>query len=301
MHPIDRRSFLAAGAAALALPSFAVGQSAARRRRRATPNRPAARRDDKPADPFGGFKVGAQSYTFREFDLEQALSRMKKCGLKYGEFYQKHCPQTDKPEAIKAFLNKCKEYEVTPLAWGVQRFTKDHDANKKVFDFGKALGLKMFSADPTPDAFDSLDKLCAEYKIAIGIHPHGPMGKGRLHPWWSAEVIMKAVKDHHELIGACLDTGHLIRCAQLDRKLDVAQQVRHMGKRNFGMHLKDHDNKKHTDVVIGKGVLDVPAVIKALREVKFAGLISIEYEANAKEPTRDVQACVEVFQAAAKK
>ena len=32
----------------------------------------------------------------------------------------------------------------------------------------------MFSADPDPDSFDSLDKLCDEYKIAIGIHPHGP-------------------------------------------------------------------------------------------------------------------------------
>jgi inosose dehydratase len=280
MHLLDRRSFLAAGAAALALPALA---------------------DEKKADPFGGFKVGAQSYTFREFGLEQALSRMKKLGLKYGEFFRDHCPMTRKDAAIKAFLNLCKKYEVTPLAWGVQGFTKDHDANKKVFDFGKALGIKMFSADPSPDSFDSLDKLCDEYKIAIGIHPHGPVGKGKLHQWWSAEVIMKAVKDRHELIGACLDTGHLIRAAQLDKKLDVPQQIRHMAKRNFGMHLKDHDNKRKTDVVIGKGALDVPAVIKALREVKFAGLISIEYEANAKEPTRDVQMCVEVFKKAAKK
>ena len=35
-----------------------------------------------------------------------------------------------------------------------------------------------------------------------------------------------------------------------------------MGDRNFGMHLKDHDNKRKTDVVYGKdgGVLDVGAV-----------------------------------------
>ena len=40
-----------------------------------------------------------------------------------------------------------------------------------------------------------------------------------------------------------------------------------MGKRNFGMHLKDHDNKRKTDVVYGQdgGVLDVPAVLKALQ------------------------------------
>lgn len=282
MHRIDRRRFLASASAAVA---FAAG--------------PSLFAEEK-SDPYGGFKLGAQSYTFRNFDLEPALKRMKELGLKYGEFYQKHCPITSDAKKIKAFLDLCKEYGVTPLAWGVQGFGKDHDANKKVFEFGKALGLKMFSADPSPDSFDSLDKLCEQYKIAIGIHPHGPAGKG-LHRWYSAEVIMKAVKDHHALIGACLDTGHLIRAAQLGKKLDPAEEVRTMGKRNFGMHLKDHDNQKHRDVVYGKGALDVPAVIKALKEVKFDGLISIEYEANADNPSPDVKACLEVFKEAVKK
>ncbi len=128
---------------------------------------------------------------------------------------------------------------------------KDHDANKKLFEFGKALGVKYLSADPTPDSFDSLDKLCDEYKIAIAIHPHGPSGEGQRHRWYSAEVILKAVKDHNQLIGTCLDTGHLIRMAQLGEKLDPAEQVKVMGDRNFGMHLKDHDNKRKTDVVFG--------------------------------------------------
>jgi sugar phosphate isomerase/epimerase len=287
MTAIDRRQFLHASASALALAAV-----------------PAVRAGDKKDDPFGGFRLGAQSYTFRKFNVENALKRMKECGLRYGEFFRDHCPVTDKPAAITAFLKLCKDYDVTPWAWGVHRFTKDNDANKRMFEFGKALGLKMFSADPTPDSFDSLDKLCDTYKIAIGIHPHGPVGrKGAktLHPWYSAEVILKAVKDRHPLIGACLDTGHLIRAAQLGKKLDPAAQVRAMGKRNFGMHLKDHDNKRETDVVYGKGVLDVPAVLKALREVKFDGMISIEYEARPEEPTKDVQACVEVFKGAARK
>lgn len=279
MTSIDRRSFLRAGACALLAPALAKGQA---------------------DDPFGGFRLGAQSYTFRNFTVEKALERMKKLGLKYGEFYQKHCPMTDKPEAIQAFQKLCKDYDVTPWAFGVQAFTKDHDKNKRTFDFGKALGLKMFSADPTPDSFDSLDKLCEEYKIAIGIHPHGPAGKG-LHRWYSAEIILAAVKDHHELIGACLDTGHLIRSAQMGKMLDPADQIRVMGKRNFGLHLKDHDNKAKHDVVFGKAVLDVPGVLKALTEVKFPGMISIEYEANPNEPTADVEACIAVFKKAAKK
>jgi sugar phosphate isomerase/epimerase len=279
---LDRRRFLTAGAAAsfglLGLPRLSAAAE----------------------DAFGGFLVGAQSYTFRNFSLEQALDRMKKLGLHYGEFYQKHAPLGMTPEQIKAFLKLCKEYEVTPLAWGVQQFTKDHDKNKAIFEFGKALGLRMFSADPSPDSFDSLDKLCEEYKIAIGIHPHGPSGKG-LHRWYSAEIILKAVKDHNPLIGSCLDTGHLIRCAQMGKNLDPAAEVRTMGARNFGIHLKDHDNKRRTDVVFGKGVLNVKGVLEALREVKFKGLISIEYEANPDNPSPDVQACLEVVKGAVKK
>lgn len=243
--------------------------------------------------------LGVQSYTFRNFDLDPALKRMKELGLKYAEFYSKHIPPDSSADKLKGILELCKEYGVTPVGFGVSQFSKDHDANKKLFDFGKAIGLKYLSADPTPDAFDSLDKLCEEYKIAIAIHPHGPSGKDKdgnpgRHRWWSAEVILKAVKDHHKLIGACLDTGHLLRMSQLGEKLDPAEQVKVMGDRNFGMHLKDHDNKRKTDVPFGDptGVLDVAAVFKALNEVKFTGAVSIEYEANPSDPSPDMKKCV---------
>jgi sugar phosphate isomerase/epimerase len=273
-HPLDRRKFLGASAAAaaglLALPRLALAADA------------------------GKIGLGVQSYTFRNFDLDPALKRMKELGLKYAEFYSKHIPPNSNDEKIKGILDLCKESGVTPVGFGVSAFTKDHDANKKLFEFGKKLGLKYLSADPTPDSFDSLDKLCEEYKIAIAIHPHGPSGKGR-HRWWSAEIIMKAVKDHHKLIGACLDTGHLLRMAQLGEKLDPAEQVKVMGDRNFGMHLKDHDNKRKTDVVFGDptGLLDVAAVFKALNEVKFTGAVSIEYEANPADPSPDMKKCVD--------
>lgn len=287
-QPLDRRAFLRLGAALSALGATA-GLA------------PSAAGEEKKPGPFGGFTLGVQSYTFRKFDREQALKRIKELGLHHVELYQKHAALESSPAQIEAILKLCKEYEIAPLCWGVQGFSKDMDANRKVFEFGKALGLKAFSANPDPDSFDNLDKLCEEYKIAIAIHPHGPVGGGKLDRWYSAEVIMAAVKDHHPLIGSCLDTGHLIRAAQLGKKLDPAEEIRTMGARNFGIHLKDHDNDTKTDVIFGKGVLDVPAVLKALREVKFKGLISIEYEANEAEPTADVKACLEVVADSVKK
>jgi sugar phosphate isomerase/epimerase len=251
-------------------------------------------------DPYGGFRVGVQSYSFCEFPFEQCLKQVQGLGLKWIEITQLHLPVNAKPEAIQAARRLCGDYGITPIAYGVQHFTKNHDANKKIFDFGKELGIKHLSASPDMDAFDSLDKLVDEYKISIAIHPHGPVGKDRLDRWYSAEIILAAVKDHHPLIGSCLDTGHLIRAAILGKELDPAQQVRVMGARNFGMHLKDNDNSRDTNVVLGKGKLNVPEVVKALREVKFDGYLSLEYEANPKNPTPDMAACLEVLREAIK-
>jgi inosose dehydratase len=283
---LSRRRFLEAGAASLGLAAL-------------SPCLDAAEKED---GPYGSFTVGAQSYCFREFNTEQALKRIQELGLHYVEFAQNHFPFTTDAKKIKAMLKLCQDYGIKPIAYGVQHFGKDHEENKKMFDFGKAVGLRAFSANPDPDSFDSLDKLCDEYKIAIAIHPHGPIGKDKLDHWYSAEIILAAVKDHHPLIGTCLDTGHLIRSAQppFFKKLDPPQQVRAMGARNFGMHLKDHDNKKRHDVIYGQGVLDVPAVLKALKEVKFKGYIAIEYEHNAKNPSPDMKACLDVLKKAVK-
>ncbi|HYT87124.1 MAG TPA: sugar phosphate isomerase/epimerase [Gemmataceae bacterium] len=253
-------------------------------------------------DPFGGFNLGVQSYSFRRFNLDQTLNQTQKLGLRFIEFYSGHVPLKSTAAQIKAIRRQCQDHQITPIAFGVERFTKDHAANRAKFEFARALGVRFLSADPDPDSFDSLDKLVAEFNIGIAIHPHGPAGKN-LHRWYSAEVIMAAVKNHHRLIGSCLDTGHLIRAAQppFGRKLDPAAQVRLMGERNFGLHLKDHDNKRRTDVIFGKGVLDVAAVLRALRAVKFTGYVSIEYEANEQNPMPDIQACVDVFRDAVRK
>jgi sugar phosphate isomerase/epimerase len=289
MHPVSRRHFLRTSAATtcglLVAPAL-------------------LRAEDPKNERFGPFTIGVQSYTFREFDLEQCLKRMKELGLHYGEFYTKHIPFDSSPDQIKAILKTCKDYDVTPAGYGVLPFTKNHEANKKAFQLGKALGLKYLSADPTEDAFDSLDKLCDEYKIAIAIHPHGPSGK-KLHRWYSAEIILKAVKDHNELIGTCLDTGHLIRAAILGEKLDPAQQIRLMGKRNFAIHLKDNDNEAEkkgdpdSNVVFGKGALDVEAALKALKDVGFKGTIEVEYESHPKDPMPDMKECLAVLEKAA--
>lgn len=279
MHP-TRRQFLAASAATIAAGSLSVAGDL----------------------PSANLMIGAQSYSFRDFKLEQALKQFQTLGLKYGEFFRGHIPLDASPEQLAAVLKLCKEYGVTPVAFGVEGFGKDIDSNRKKFEFAKALGINVLSADPDPSAFDNLDKLCDEYKIAIAIHPHGPSkkkdGTFEMHRWYAAEVILPAVKNHHPLIGTCIDTGHILRCALMDKLIDPADQIRKMGNRNFGLHLKDFDQKKREETIVGKGSLDVPGVVKALKEVKFAGCVALEYELNSKNPAPDMAEGLKVLQSA---
>src|SRR4051794_30979748 len=111
---LSRREFLAASAAGAAL-GLSTGAFAA------------------DASPYGSLKVGAQSYSFREFPLERALKQYQSLGLKYGEFFNKHIPMASTPAQLQAALKLCQEYGVQPVAYGVQPFSKNTDANRKNF------------------------------------------------------------------------------------------------------------------------------------------------------------------------
>jgi sugar phosphate isomerase/epimerase len=285
---VSRRQFLAASAAGVALGAL-------------MPRRLFAA--DAPQS-YGPLNVGAQSYSFRSFNLERALKQYQTLGLKYAEFTRDHIPLTSTPAQLDAIKKLCQEYGVTPVAYGVQSFSKNTDANRKNFELGKTLGLKYLSADPDPDSFDSLDKLCEEYKIAIAIHPHGPSGRPnnmKMHRWYSADVILPAVKDHNPLIGTCIDTGHILRCVLMDKKLDPVDQIRKMGARNFGLHLKDFDPAKKEEVIVGKGALDVPGIVKVLKDLDYKGYVNLEYELNPKDPTADMAQGLKALAAAVQK
>jgi sugar phosphate isomerase/epimerase len=276
---LSRRQFLAASTAGAAL--GVLGDSAAP----AEPPRSASATITESAE-YGSFNVGAQSYSFREFNLERALKQYQALGLKYGEFNSRHIPFKSTPQQLDAAKKLCDEYGVQPIAYGVQDFKKGSPDNRKNFEIGKRLGIKYLSANPDPDVFDELDKFCDEYHIAIGIHPHGPNGKrGPLHRWYSAEIILPAVKDHSPMIGTCIDVGHILRCWLVGKKLDPVEQIRMMGARNFGLHLKDFDPKKEEEVIVGTGALDVPGILKALKDVNFKGYVNLEYELEPKDPS----------------
>ncbi len=274
----SRRRFLALTSAAAAGATFFDAPAVLRA---------AGLADDK--DPYGGFPMGAQSYSLRNFDVVEAVRHLQGMGLHYVEFFDKHLNKAASDAEIADVKALVAKAEISISAHGVTNFGKDHDENRKVFEFAKRAGIKNLSANPARDSFDSLDKLCEEYQVRIAIHNHGP---GALYD--KIADTANAIKDHHKLIGACVDTGHYIRSDE-----DPVKAVLALGDRVYGLHIKDDTHKGDKgshNVVIGKANLDVVGLFKALRKVKFPadGALSLEYEANPDNPMEDMKACLVV-------
>jgi sugar phosphate isomerase/epimerase len=236
---------------------------------------------------YGPFSFGIQSYSLRAFDFTEALKKTQELGLTYWESFRTHTPP-DPAQARSDYRRIAADHGVRIISFGVVKFTKDHEANRQLFEFGKAMELTSFSADPDPDAFDSLDKLVDEYGIAVGIHNHGPG-----HRFGPLDTILNAIRNHHPKIGCCIDTGHFLRSG-----VDPVDAVEALGSRVYGVHLKDVKNAK-VFTVLGEGDLRLADLMKALAQRKYSYLLALEYEENPQSPMEEIRACLAAARKAA--
>ena len=231
--------------------------------------------------------LGIQLYSLRGYPVDEALQHAKDLGFQFVEFYPGMYPITSTPEQITAMNKRLAELGLTISGHGVHAFGGDAAANRKVFDFAKAAGIKILGADPAPEAFDSLDDLVKEFDIRIAIHNHGPK-----HRYNKVVDVLRAIEGRDERIGACADLGHYLRSGE--RPVEV---IRLLKGRLYGVHLKDFAEMqdKTKGVILGKGHIDVPAVMAALVAAGFPadGPLSIEYEENPQNPLADIKACAQ--------
>jgi inosose dehydratase len=231
--------------------------------------------------PYGPFRMGIQSYTLRGVDFDTALQMTQKSGLHYWEAFQAHVPLTDSRSTIADMLARFRDHAITLDSWGVQGFTADEAAARKAFDFARMCGVKTISADPAPESFAILDRLVAQYGINIAIHNHGPGAR-----YDKLASVLAAVQGHHPRIGACVDTGHALRSAE-----DPVEWVRRLGKRVYGVHLKDvKGTTQFTEV--GKGDLRTVELFRELNRLKYPWLVALEYEEHEKDPGPYVNECL---------
>ena len=235
------------------------------------------------------FKLGMAGYTFANFDLDKTLDVMQKMDMHYLCIKDFHLPLNSNPAQIAEFHAKLAEKGVTGYAVGpiYMRSQKEID---DAFAYAKRVGVRLVVGVPNIDLLPYVDKKVKEYGFNYAIHLHGP----DINMYQDADEVWERTKDLDPRIGMCLDIGHDYRNGK-----DPIADLKKYYSRVYDVHLKDvtDSTSKGFSVEVGRGVLDIPGFIHALREVGYSGMVSLEHERNMKDPFTGIGESIGYFRA----
>ncbi len=222
------------------------------------------------------FKLGMAGYTFVKFDIDKTLETLKRTDVRYLCIKDFHLPLNSDDAQIAAFHAKLKDAGVTGYAVG-PIYMKSETEIDRAFEYAKRVGVKLIVGVPDYELLPYVDKKVKEYGFNYAIHLHGP----DIATYPDADDVWNHVKDLDPRIGMCLDIGHDTRNGK-----DPVADLKKYHARVFDIHIKDVTgaSKLGYTVEMGRGIIDLPAFVKMLREVGYTGVCSLEHEKDMADP-----------------
>jgi inosose dehydratase len=264
MTHTSRRSFLkmagaAAAAGALPLPASLKREDGNQQAAKSVP-----------------FELGIASYTFRAFTFDQALAMTQRLGIRRLALKDMHLPMNATAEDIAVVRAKMKDAGVTLTTCGVVYMTSEDEVHR-AFAYAKAAGVKFIVGAPQESLLPVVEKVVRETDIALAIHNHGP--DDRRYP--SPESAYRLVENMDRRMGLCIDIGHTQRLG-----LDPSAEAERFFDRLFDLHVKDVTSAtaKGETIEIGRGVIDIPKLLRTLIRLRYTGTLHVEYEKDEKDP-----------------
>ena len=222
------------------------------------------------------FKIGVAGFNYRKFDIDKTLSLIQSLGVKYFSVKDWWLPISSTVEQMDAFKAKCAEYGVEGYTLG-PIYMKSKEAVDATFAYAQRYGAKMFIGVPNYDLLPYVIEKVKETGIKVAIHTHGPDGAA----FPDIRTVVELVKDPSLGVGCCMDLGHTFRSGY-----NVAKDIKKYGKWIYDIHIKDETaaTKAGKTWEMGRGIMDFKPIVKALRKIKYQGVISLEFEKNGNDP-----------------
>jgi sugar phosphate isomerase/epimerase len=273
MNKFTRRDFVRgslgalAGAVMMGQPGSAAGRTSPDERVMGPSLSPASARR---------FELGLASYTFREFDLDSALSMAGRVGLVRIALKSVHLPLESSETEIRAAAAKIRAAGLVPYGCGVVYMTTEAEV-EQAFAYARAGGMEVIIGVPGHELLGSAERKVRETGIELAVHNHGP--GDLLYP--TPASILDRVKNLDPRIGVCLDIGHCQRSG-----IDPSEAAVACGARLLDVHLKDvtAPTKDGGPVEAGRGVIDLPRFLRTLAAMDYRRTAAFEYEKDGRDP-----------------
>jgi inosose dehydratase len=221
-------------------------------------------------------QLGIAGYSFLNFNVDQAITIMQRVEIKTLSIKDFNLPLNSTPEEIDAVNAKFHAAGITIYGVGVI-YMKTEAELDNAFQYARKVGVNLIVCAPNYELLPKLEQRVKSFDIRAAIHNHGPEDK--LYP--GPGDVFDRIRGLDKRIGLCLDIGHAMRAG-----IDPVKAVIDYGSRIFDMHIKDVSEAVAAgkSIEVGRGIIDFPELIRALKQISYSGKCSFEYENLMKDP-----------------
>jgi len=242
---------------------------------------------------YGMTKTETELYTMSLSDLEQKMLTEKAAAAEAGiEISQVHGPWRYPPQDSTAELRQERMEKMKKSIWATRVLGCKYWVVHPIMPYGTA-DLDTGDAQKTWDLnVEFMSELLAYAKtqdVTICLE-NMPMRRFSMATPSQILKFVKTMNDEHFKI--CLDTGHVAIFADLS----AGDAVRELGKEIRIFHI--HDNMGDSDAHMWptKGITDWENFVKALKEIDFQGVFSLETKFQPNQEDTDFEAdCLELI------
>ena len=231
-----------------------------------------------------GVQIGAQSYSFRDRDLDACIEAFKTVGLGECELFDGHvAPKLEGEELRKwwlsAPLSHFHEIRTKFDNAGVKLYAFTHAFHKAMtdqeiergFQAAQALGVKYITSSSNVSVAPRVDKYAQKYKIMVGFHGHDRTSDP--DEFSTPETFARAMKGASPYIGVNLDIGHFVAAGG-----DPVAYITEHHAKIVTLHIKDRKKNHGANLPLGQGDTPIVEVLRLLRDNKWKIPANIEYE-----------------------
>jgi sugar phosphate isomerase/epimerase len=231
--------------------------------------------------------LGIAGYTFLHVPMDQGIAMMKRLAVDAISIKDFYLPLDSGADKIAQVVGAFNAAGIRIYGAGVIYMKSEADVDR-AFEYAKMLGVDLIIGAPNPELLGYVEGKVKKYRIRVAIHNHGPEDK--LYP--SPVDVYEHIKGLDDRMGLCLDIGHAARAGA-----DIVKIVNDYAPRIFDMHIKDLAviSRQAKPIELGRGVLDIPGLMRAVKRIRYSGCCSIEHEMDMTDPYPGIAESVGFF------
>jgi sugar phosphate isomerase/epimerase len=256
---------------------------------------------------FSGVQIGAQSYSFRDRPLAEAIKGYQQVGLGECELWEGHVePHTEDSQRLREWrlsvpLSQLHDVRRQFDAAGVKLYAFNYSFSKHMtydefdrgFQMAEALGVKYITASSQVSIAHKVDAYAQRYKIIVGFHGHD--NTRNPDEFSTGETFARAMDGASPYIGVNLDIGHFVAAGG-----DPIAYIREHHDRIVTLHVKDRKKNHGPNEPFGQGDTNITGVLQLLRDDHYSIPANIEYECGkpGTDTIAEMKRCVAYCKAA---